>query len=235
MRQTSLSAIISDPLTQLMTWEEALYQAWRNEEKGETAMIDAHPVALARMTWPEAAEALASAEVALVPVGATEQHGPNMSLETDTVVAYQLALRIATTLYPRVVVTPPLPYGVSYHHMHFAGTMTLSPETFQAVVLEVVLSLHRHGVERFFILDGHGPGRERHDARHYRRRLQRGSASGKDRSPSRRYRPCGHSSEARSLLGHDERTAHSSKCGGGLFEHEQRAGSLYQASRVRAR
>ncbi len=118
-------------------------------------MIDERRVALARMTSPEAAEALAGAEVALIPVGATEQHGPNMTLETDTAVAYQLALRTAATLHPRAVVTPPLPYGVSYHHMSFPGTMTLSPETFQAVVLEVVESLRQHGVERFFIIDGH--------------------------------------------------------------------------------
>jgi creatinine amidohydrolase len=118
-------------------------------------MIDERRVALARMTSPEAAEALADAEVALIPVGATEQHGPNMTLETDTAVAYQLALRTAAALHPRAVVAPPLPYGVSYHHMRFPGTMTLSPETFQAVVLEVVESLRQHGVERFFIIDGH--------------------------------------------------------------------------------
>jgi len=118
-------------------------------------MIDERRVALAQMTSPEAAEALAGAEVALLAVGATEQHGPNMTLETDTAVAYQLALRIATALYPRAVVAPPLPYGVSYHHMKFPGTMTLSPETFQAVVLEVVDSLRQHGLERFFIVDGH--------------------------------------------------------------------------------
>ena len=118
-------------------------------------MIDERRVALAQMTSPEAAEALAGAEVALLAVGATEQHGPNMTLETDTAVAYRLALRIATALYPRAVVAPPLPYGVSYHHMRFPGTMTLSPETFQAVVLEVVDSLRQHGLERFFIVDGH--------------------------------------------------------------------------------
>jgi creatinine amidohydrolase len=118
-------------------------------------MMDEHRVALARMTSPEAARALGNAEVALIPVGATEQHGPNMTLETDTVVAYQLALRTAAALHPRAVVAPPLPYGVSYHHMHFPGTMTLSPETFQAVVLEAVESLGQHGVERFFIIDGH--------------------------------------------------------------------------------
>jgi creatinine amidohydrolase len=109
-------------------------------------MIDERRVALAKMTSPEVAEALAGAEVALIPVGATEQHGPNMSLETDTAVAYQLALHIAAALHPRAVVTPPLPYGVSYHHMSFPGTMTLSSETFQAVVLEVVESLRQHVV-----------------------------------------------------------------------------------------
>ncbi len=118
-------------------------------------MIDEQSVALARMTSPEAAEAIASAEVALIPVGATEQHGPNMTLETDTAVAYQLSLRTAAALHPRAVVTPPIPYGVSYHHMRFPGTMTLSPETFQGVLLEVVISLRQHGVERFFIIDGH--------------------------------------------------------------------------------
>ena len=118
-------------------------------------MIDERQVALARMTSPEAAEALTGAEVVLIPVGATEQHGPNMTLETDTAVAYQLALRTAAALHPRAVVSPPLPYGVSYHHMGFPGTMTLSPETFQAVVLEVVESLRQQGVERFFIIDGH--------------------------------------------------------------------------------
>jgi creatinine amidohydrolase len=118
-------------------------------------MIDEQSVALARMTSPEAAEAIANAEVALIPVGATEQHGPNMTLETDTAVAYRLALHTSAALYPRAVVTPPIPYGVSYHHMQFPGTMTLSPETFQAVVLEVVDSLRQHGVERFFVIDGH--------------------------------------------------------------------------------
>ena len=55
-----------------------------------------------------------------------------MSLETDTAVAYQLALHTARRSIRDSVVAPPLPYGVSYHHMSFPGTMTLSPETFQS-------------------------------------------------------------------------------------------------------
>src|SRR5918994_1687651 len=139
-------------------------------------MIDERRVALASMTSPEAAEALAKAGVALLPVGATEQHGPNMSLETDTVVAYRLALRIAAAAYPRAIVAPPLPYGVSYHHMRFPGTMTLSPETFQAVVLEVVESLRQHGVERFFIIDGHAGNQGALDVLMTKLRFQMGLA-----------------------------------------------------------
>ena len=118
-------------------------------------MLEERGLALATMTTPEAAEAIAGAEVALLPVGATEQHGPNMTLETDTAVAYHLALRIAAAMRPRAIIAPPLPYGVSYHHMQFPGTMTLSPETFQAVLIEVIDSLREHGMDRFFIIDGH--------------------------------------------------------------------------------
>ncbi len=118
-------------------------------------MIDTRRVALAHMTSPEAGRALAQAEVALIPAGATEQHGPNLTLETDTAIAYQLALRVAGALAPRAVVTPPVPFGVSYHHLCFPGTLTVSPETFQAVVLDLVSSLRENGVPRVFIIDGH--------------------------------------------------------------------------------
>jgi creatinine amidohydrolase len=110
---------------------------------------------LARMTSPQAGEALARAEVVLIPVGATEQHGPNLSLETDTAIAGGLARRIAAAFAPRAVIAPPLPFGVSHHHMHFPGTITLAPETFIAVLLDVVRSLRRHGMRRVFIIDGH--------------------------------------------------------------------------------
>jgi creatinine amidohydrolase/Fe(II)-dependent formamide hydrolase-like protein len=42
---------------------------------------------LARMTWPEAREALGRARVAILPVGSCEQHGPHMTLDTDLAVA----------------------------------------------------------------------------------------------------------------------------------------------------
>ncbi len=116
---------------------------------------DRRVVELAKMTSPEAGAALGRADVAIIPVGATEQHGPNLSLETDTAIAQGLARRIAEAVYPRAVVAPALPYGVSHHHMRFPGTMTISPDAFQAVVLDVARSLRRHGARRIFIVDGH--------------------------------------------------------------------------------
>ncbi|HEX5498805.1 MAG TPA: creatininase family protein, partial [Thermomicrobiales bacterium] len=66
-----------------------------------------------------------------------------------------LARRIAEAVYPRAVVAPALPYGVSHHHMRFPGTLTISPDAFQAVLLDVARSLRRHGAPRIFIVDGH--------------------------------------------------------------------------------
>jgi creatinine amidohydrolase len=108
------------------------------------------------MTWPEAKAALARAEAALVPVGSFEQHGPHGTFELDTGRAYGFGKLLAARLYPRVVLAPAVTIGVSYHHMNFPGTVTLRPETFIDVVYDVVWSLAQHGIDKFFILNGHG-------------------------------------------------------------------------------
>ena len=108
------------------------------------------------MTWPEAGEALAQARVALVPVGSFEQHGPNGTFEVDTGRAYGFGKLLAERLYPRVVLAPAVPLGVSYHHLNFPGTITLRPETFMEVLFDVVWSLKQHGLDRFLFLNGHG-------------------------------------------------------------------------------
>ncbi|MFC4947040.1 creatininase family protein [Pseudonocardia sp. GCM10023141] len=111
---------------------------------------------LADMTWPEAAAMPASAPVAIVPLGACEQHGNGMVLRTDTTRAEVVADLVAERLAPRVVVTPTIPIGVSEHHMGFPGTLTLSPLTLQQLVYELVTSLHRHGWRKVYVLTGHG-------------------------------------------------------------------------------
>jgi creatinine amidohydrolase len=108
------------------------------------------------MTWPDAREALAQAKVALVPVGSFEQHGPHGTFQVDTGRAYGFGELLAARMYPRVLLAPAVPFGVSYHHMNFPGTITLRPDTFTDLVFDVVWSLKQHGIEKFLILNGHG-------------------------------------------------------------------------------
>lgn len=113
-------------------------------------------VLLAEMTWPEVEAARQRAPLALLPVGACEQHGPHMALETDTARAEEFCVLLARRLAPRAVVAPCVPVGVSEHHMAFPGTLTLSAVTLQQVLYELGESLYRHGWRRLFILNGHG-------------------------------------------------------------------------------
>jgi creatinine amidohydrolase/Fe(II)-dependent formamide hydrolase-like protein len=108
------------------------------------------------MTTDQARDAARTSPLAIIPVGAQEQHGGGMAMATDTVRAVGVAELVAERLAGRAVLAPAVPYGVSPHHMEFAGTMTLSPATFQAIVRELVDSLHRHGWQRFLVITGHG-------------------------------------------------------------------------------
>lgn len=109
---------------------------------------------LERMTWSEAREHMRATEVALIPVGSTEQHGPHLPLGTDFIAANALAERVAQET--GVVSTPVIPIGVSAHHRQFWGTLTVSPGTFRAYMREVALSLASHGLSRLVFVNGHG-------------------------------------------------------------------------------
>lgn len=111
---------------------------------------------LADLTWPEIDDLRPHAPVAIVPLGATEQHGHGLAQRTDTTRAEVVADLVAQHLSPKVVVTPVIPVGVSEHHMAFPGTLTLSPITLQQVIVELVTSLHRHGWRKVYVLTGHG-------------------------------------------------------------------------------
>lgn len=111
---------------------------------------------LSEMTWEDARTALTRAELAIIPVGSFEQHGPHMTFEVDTARAYGFGKLLAEKMYPRAILTPPISFGISYHHMKFPGTITLRADTFQSVVYDVVWSLREHGIRQFFIVNGHG-------------------------------------------------------------------------------
>lgn len=110
---------------------------------------------LSDLTTTEFAALAADARVALIPVGATEQHGPNLGMGIDWRVAAEIADRVAAEVAPLAVVTPPLPFGLSAHHLSFPGTLSIGADAFRAVLTDVVLSLRAHGLRKVVFVNGH--------------------------------------------------------------------------------
>lgn len=111
-------------------------------------------VLLNEMSWREAKEYFAKNDVAILPVGSNEQHGPQNPLGTDHLIAKALAEETAKRT--GVICLPVTPFGVSSHHKQFWGTIYLSPETFKNYVKEVCFSLSYFGVRKIVIVNGHG-------------------------------------------------------------------------------
>lgn len=111
---------------------------------------------LSRLTWRDADKALKRARVALVPVGATEQHGPHMTLETDTAIAEAFARRLGAELNEDAIIGPTISLGMSEHHLGFAGTMTLQTMTLMSLIHDVVESFAHNGLHKVVLVNGHG-------------------------------------------------------------------------------
>lgn len=108
------------------------------------------------MTWPEVNEAVqAGVGTVILPLGATEQHGPHLPLGTDTIRAEALAERLAERL-PGSFVAPTLPVGCSDEHSGFPGLLGLERETLARVILDIARRLVGWGIERLVILSAHG-------------------------------------------------------------------------------
>lgn len=113
-------------------------------------------VAIHDLTWPEVDKMRDQVKTVIIPVGSTEQHGPNLCISTDATRAYKFSLRVAKALYPNVLVAPCIHVGISGHHMDFPGTITLRPETMISTITDYVSSLMKHGFKKFFIINAHG-------------------------------------------------------------------------------
>jgi len=109
------------------------------------------------LTWRQARARIKKMDVALLPVGAVEQHGPHLPLDTDAFDADYLARRVAEACSdPKPLVLPPIPYGVSYHHADFTGTVGISNDTLAKMIYEIGMSVSRNGIRKLVIINGHG-------------------------------------------------------------------------------
>ena len=101
-------------------------------------------------TWPEAEAYLKRSTGIIMPLGSTEQHGPNGFIGTDALCPELIAGAMAETL--DVMIAPTINVGMAQHHLGFPGSMALRPTTLIAVIKDMVKSLVLHGFDRFFLL-----------------------------------------------------------------------------------
>ncbi|MBN1301655.1 MAG: creatininase family protein [Melioribacteraceae bacterium] len=111
----------------------------------------------AELTWEEADKRLKQTNIAILPVGAIEQHGPHLPLDVDSYDADYLAKKVAEACSdPKPLVLPLIPYGVSYHHDDFPGTISVTNETLSRMVYEIGMSISKNGINKLIIINGHG-------------------------------------------------------------------------------
>ena len=107
------------------------------------------------MTWPEILEAIqGGCDAAILPLGATEQHGPHLGTGMDSVLAEKLCQEVGKKV--GVPVLPTLSYGCSIGHSHrWPGTLALSPTTMIAVLCDIGEWLYKAGIRRLFFVNCH--------------------------------------------------------------------------------
>jgi creatinine amidohydrolase len=110
-------------------------------------------MSLADATWPDV-EAAPGLRTLLVPLGATEQHGPHLPLGTDTAIATALA-EAAAERVAGAVIAPALPYGSSGEHQDFAGTLSIGTAATELVLVELARSA-TETFDRVLFVSGHG-------------------------------------------------------------------------------
>jgi creatinine amidohydrolase len=94
--------------------------------------------------------------VALIVLGACENHGDHMPFGSDFIFPMELAKRLARKSENKnIIILPAIPYGVSLHHNEFQMTMSLEPRTLELVIEDLVESVIRNGIRRILVINGH--------------------------------------------------------------------------------
>ena len=109
-----------------------------------------------RLTWAEMNQAIALQKVVILPAGSTEQHALHLPLETDAFLVESVCLEAGRRASDRILVLPPVSYGLNLHHIDFPGTIHIEPEVFIAFCVNITKSVAYHGFEKILIVNGHG-------------------------------------------------------------------------------
>jgi creatinine amidohydrolase len=111
---------------------------------------------LEEMSWPEVEAGQKVTQTVILPVGATEEHGPHLPTITDTIQAMEVARAVAAERH--VFLAPPLHYGVCRSTRGFPGTITVGHDALRAFARDLLISFADSGFARVLILTGHAGG-----------------------------------------------------------------------------
>jgi creatinine amidohydrolase len=106
------------------------------------------------LPWTEVQRLAKAHAVALLPVGSTEAHGPHLPLSVDVVIAEEVCRRAGEKLGDAVVF-PAVTYGLTDFAAGFSGTVSLSAETTEALLSEVLVGIAQHGFARIGVVNHH--------------------------------------------------------------------------------
>lgn len=95
-----------------------------------------------------------SARTCVIPLGILEKHGPHLPLGTDLISVRETAIRAARKEF--TLIFPPFYFGQIYEARQQPGTVAYRPETVFAVLQETCDELHRNGIEKIILVNGHG-------------------------------------------------------------------------------
>ncbi|MFT7463337.1 MAG: creatinine amidohydrolase [Pseudohongiellaceae bacterium] len=113
---------------------------------------------LAKLSWPDAQALIAEGCIAILPVGATEAHGPHLPLDTDVTIALGMSRRAALKLRAQghpCVVLPSVSYSVTDFAASFSGSMSLPSETAEAHLTAILASAAKNGFKTLAVANGH--------------------------------------------------------------------------------
>ncbi len=105
-------------------------------------------------TWQDVESYLKTSRGIIMPIGSTEQHGPNGLIGTDAICAEAVAKGVGDAA--GAIVGPTINVGMALHHLAFPGSMSLKPSTMILVIRDYVTTLAKAGFRKFFFVNGHG-------------------------------------------------------------------------------
>jgi creatinine amidohydrolase len=110
------------------------------------------------MTWQDFANGEVGRWIAVLPLGATEQHGPHLPLGVDTFIAEAYLGRVRALLPDQLPVTflPVLATGQSEEHSAYPGTLSLTGDTLARTLRDLGQSVHRAGLRKLVLVNSHG-------------------------------------------------------------------------------